>query len=155
MKNNILKNYCNWNNSQDVKTFLSKNSDLDVLHNEGMCFKLALKNSNAQVMSLLLEYYERQNLTGDDNSIEYKVARHNLQQVLENVLQFYEATPEIYQVMNKYLPINKSSDDKSDSENLGDFDYFTTDEDTNKAFFYDKFAEVIQSGDIPNTNEIE
>ena len=73
------------------------------------------------MLNFLLKYYEQTSLEGDSNSLEYKVAKYKLQQILQDAVNTFTPSKEIQEVLEKYLPKEEdvnSEQDLSDLENL-------------------------------------
>ena len=118
MKNIIthikLSNYCGWDQSGNVDRILNQYTDIDLTYDNNIYFKLAIKHNNTKILGILLEYYEKTQLKGDSNSLEYKVAKHKLQTVLQDAINSVDISEEMQVVLDKYLPKEEDSDQELD-----------------------------------------
>jgi len=114
MKNRLLSNYCRWNDNKSVMEVLNQNLDIDLTYNDNVYFRLAFKNNNVEMLNSLLDYYEKTQLQGDSNTLEYKVTKHKLQQVLQNAINSVDISKEMQIVLDKYLPKEEDSDQELD-----------------------------------------
>jgi hypothetical protein len=125
MKHIILADYVSWDDTKKVSDMLDRYKNIDLVYDDGIYFKLSIKHDNIKILNFLLQYYEQTNLKGDFNSIEYKVAKHKLQQILQDAVNTFTPSKEIQEVLEKYLPKEEdinSEQDLSDLENLLGFD---------------------------------
>ena len=104
MKNRLLSNYCRWNDNKSVVELLDQSLDIDLTYNDNIYFRLAFKNNNVEMLNSLLDYYEKTQLQGDSNSLEYKVAKHKLQTVLQDAINSVDVSKEMQAILEKYLP---------------------------------------------------
>ena len=112
-----LSNYCRWNQSENAIRIMNEDQNIDIKHKDGEVFLFAIENNNPTILNSLIKYYEKNQLKGDFESIEYKVAKHKLQQDAVNT---FTPSKEIQEVLEKYLPKEDidSEQDLSDLENL-------------------------------------
>lgn len=114
MKNIIthikLSNYCSWDQSENVDRILNQSTDIDLTYNDNIYFKLTIKHNNTKILGILLNYYEKTQLQGDSNSLEYKIAKHKLQTVLQEAVNSVDISEEMQIVLDKYLPKEEDSD---------------------------------------------
>lgn len=119
-----LSNYCSWDQTENLDRILSQNVGIDLTYNNGIYFRLSIKHNNTKTLNSLLQYYEQTNLKGDFESIEYKVAKHKLQQILQDAINTFTPSKEIQEILEKYLPKEDvdSEQDLNDLEDLLGFD---------------------------------
>jgi|GEM_PF-3911884 len=116
-----LSNYCRWNQSENAIRIMNEDQNIDIKHKDGEVFLFAIENNNPTILNNLIKYYEKNQLKGDFESIEYKVAKHKLQQILQDAVNTFTPSEEIQEVLEKYLPKEEdvnSEQDLSDIENL-------------------------------------
>jgi len=121
MKEKLLSDYCRWDDSNSVIKLLKQNFIIDLTYNDGIYFRLSIKHNNIKMLNSILQYYEQTNLKGDSNSLEYKVAKYKLQQILQDAVNTFTPSKEMEVVLEKYLPKEEdvnSEQDLSDFENL-------------------------------------
>ena len=70
------------------------------------------------MLNTLIKYYERNQLQGDSNSLEYKVAKHKLQQILQDAVNTFTPSKEIQELLEKYLPKEEDSDPEQELEDI-------------------------------------
>lgn len=122
-----LYDYCRWNDIEGVRDlFHQSSSTLDVLDDNGLFFRLAISSSNIVILNTLLEYYENTQLQGEREDLEYKVAKHKLQEVLKEAVNKFDIDKKIQKVLDKYIPKEEDSDleqELGDIEDLMGFDF--------------------------------
>ncbi|MCA9749417.1 MAG: hypothetical protein KC414_09950, partial [Romboutsia sp.] len=99
-----LSNYCRWNQSENAIRIMNEDQNIDIKHKDGEVFLFAIENNNPTILNGLIKYYEKNQLKGDFESIEYKVAKHKLQQILQDAVNTFTPSKEIQEVLEKYLP---------------------------------------------------
>ena len=110
--NQLLSDYCRWNDNRSLLKLLKKHSDLDLTIEEGICFSFAIKHKNEDMLNTLLEYYEKTNLQCDHDSMEYKIAHYKLRQILQEAINSFDVSSEIQKSLNSYIITNEDSDDE-------------------------------------------
>jgi len=122
MKNILLSDYVSWDDTRKVSDMLNQHKDIDLTYDDGLYFKLSIKHNNIKILNSLLQHYEQTNLKGNSDSLEYKVAKYKLQQILQDAVN--TPSKEIQELLEKYLPKEdvNSEQDLSDLENLLGFD---------------------------------
>lgn len=121
MKHIILADYVSWDDTKKVSDMLNRYKNIDLVYDDGIYFKLSIKHDNIKMLNFLLQYYEQTNLKGDSNSLEHKVAKYKLQQILQDAVNTFTPSKEMEVVLEKYLPKEEdvnSEQDLSDFENL-------------------------------------
>lgn len=114
MKNRLLSNYCRWNDNKSVMELLNQSLDIDLTYNDNIYFRLAFKNNNVEMLNSLLEYYEKTQLEVDTNSLEYKIAKHKLQTILQDAINSFDVSKEMQVILDKYLPKEEDSNQELD-----------------------------------------
>ena len=140
-----LSDYLSLNQFERAKKVLEDYpNEIDVTYSDGIFFLFVIEENNLSMLNTLIKYYERNQLQGDSNSLEYKVAKHKLQQILQDAVNTFTPSKEIQEVLEKYLPKEEdvnSEQDLSDLENLLGFDTKETqhsiEEDTTNTFNVD------------------
>jgi hypothetical protein len=121
-----LSDYLSLNQFERAKKVLEDYpNEIDVTYSDGIFFLFVIEENNLSMLNTLINYYERNQLQGDSNSLEYKVAKHKLQQILQDAVNTFTPSKEIQEVLEKYLPKEEdvnSEQDLSDLENLLGFD---------------------------------
>lgn len=119
-----LSNYCRWNQSENAIRIMNEDQNIDIKHKDGEVFLFAIENNNPTILNSLIKYYEKNQLKGDFESIEYMVAKHKLQQILQDAVNTFTPSKEIQEILEKYLPKEDvdSEQDLSDLEDLLGFD---------------------------------
>lgn len=139
MKNKVLFDYCRWNKPDKVKELLEESGDsIDITYKDGIFFRLAVSEPSAELLDVLLGYYEKTKLADDtstDKSTDYIASKRKISQILQDAVETYGSSDEIQERLSSYLP-PRSSDKEKDSDdehNLDGFDSadFGLDEDGN------------------------
>lgn len=108
-----LCDYLSLGQFEVAQKVLDKNI-IDVTYDNGVFFDFTISKNNLDMLNSLLEYYEKTQLQGDSNSFEYKVAKHKLQQILQNAANTFNLSKEVQAVLDKYLPKEEDSDQELD-----------------------------------------
>jgi hypothetical protein len=115
----ILYDLCRWNKTEKVKYFLEKSPvAIDILDDQGLFFRLAISSNNVAMLDTLLEYYKKTQLQSDSNTLEYKVAKYNIQQILQDAIDTFNVSEEIQKIVDMYIP--KETDNEQDLDELED-----------------------------------
>lgn len=112
-KEHLLCNYCRWNEPDEVIKFLKTERDVDLTDDNGIYFRLAVKYRSTKMLNALIEYFEQTKLQGDINSMEYKTALYTLKQMLQQASDMWGTSPEIQEILDKYIPEGDSSDEEA------------------------------------------
>lgn len=129
IKNSNLALYCQFNNKIKVKKLLKEYSGYDLTESEGLCFSFAIKHNNAEMLGLLLRYYEDNVLKTQSDLPGYYKAKKKLQDILEDAIESFDISEEISHLLNRYIEMNSNgsdSDEEFDHEFSiipGDFDF--------------------------------
>ena len=91
---------------------------LDLTYREGGYFLLAIRNNNIEMLDMLLKYYQKNKLRGDDNSVEYKWAKYHLIEKIRIVLPYCNLSEEMQALLSQYIPLSEESDSDQDLEDL-------------------------------------
>lgn len=114
-----LCNYCRWDEKdqpiwiEKTKELLEDNSGLDLIYKDGILFGLAISNESIQMLEVLISYYEQNNLQSDPDTIDYKIAKYKLAEIIQHEANAYDFSNEMQSLLAPYLP---SEDDESDRE---------------------------------------
>ncbi|CAG9335581.1 unnamed protein product [Blepharisma stoltei] len=119
-----LLSACMENDIVDAADAMNADPNIDISFQNGAIFWFIIKHNNPDLLRMLLEYYEKNNMQGDSNSLKYKEAKYKLQQWLGEQVDDSRPSKEILKVLKKYMPQEDSSTDQDASslENSVDFD---------------------------------
>lgn len=115
MKNILLSDYVSWDDTKKVSDMLDKHKDIDLTYDDGLYFKLSIKHDNNKILNTLLQYYEQTKLKENLDSLDYKVAKYKLQQILQSAANTFKLSKENQVALEKYLP--QEGDGNSASKN--------------------------------------
>jgi hypothetical protein len=115
----LLWNRCRTNNTDGAIEVLKRNAILDLMYNEGAVFKFAIQAKNITLLGSLLKYYQKQKLSGDKESIDYKKALFDLKKILEDAEESFEFSKEVKKALQPYF----SSEEEDEQNNVTDIDY--------------------------------
>ena len=136
-----LYDYCRWNDVGSVRDLLNQSSGvLDVLDDKGLFFRLAISSNNIEMLNTLLEYYEKTHLQGDRERLEYKVAKHKLQEVLKEAVDKFDISEAMQEVLDKYIPKEEDSDSEQELGSIEDligFDFPRMDNNDQNGDYYE------------------
>lgn len=124
--NKILYDLCRWDDTKRVQELLDLFDDIDILYDNGGFFDFAISKNNVEICKALLNYFEtKQFLT---KNTEYQEAKEKLVEILENVTDSVELSPEIKEVLSPYIDFESSehntlNDSFSNLEDLLVFNY--------------------------------
>jgi hypothetical protein len=116
----LLSDYCRWDDNSRLVKLLREQRNLDLTQRDGVYFYLAVKHGNVAMLRTLLKYYEETKLQGDRESLEYKLAKHQLGNILEDAKERLDISPEIQEIIELYMPTDEESED-----DLEGFDEYT------------------------------
>ncbi len=90
MLNNFEDLYlnCKFNLYKNVEKNLASNNVINIIQEDGSCFKSAAKNNNTKLLNLLISYYKN-HIKFKVGSNEYNSDMFKLQEVLENCYNHY------------------------------------------------------------------
>lgn len=122
---NLLYDYCKWGWEEKTKQLLSRNNiGLDVLSSDGLYFWLAAQHEDlavaTSIIGALLDYYAEKYLQGDHDSIEYKLNRHKLQEVLIEQFEDADLPQEISDLLKPYIGDIINRNDEDTDQDLSD-----------------------------------
>jgi tetratricopeptide (TPR) repeat protein len=99
-----LRDYCRWNWLNRVKTFLDENpGTIDITSEDGAYLRLAISHNSPEMLETLLAYFVA-SLPEDTSSQDYASAMHKMIEVFDDYIDFEDLSPEIRNVIHKYLP---------------------------------------------------
>ena len=105
MKNTMLYNYVRWDDNKNVIKMLNNYAEIDLTYEGGIYFKIAIKHNNKEVLSALLEHFEKIQLKEKElDSMDYKLLKYELRKILEESIDSFEISEEIEKVLAPYLP---------------------------------------------------
>ena len=87
--------------SQVEKLLLQKLPEcIDVLYKDGLAFELAIKNNNLQMLSILVNYYDKEILQRDiSGTTNYNISVHKLKEIIADALQSFDTSTEILEFL--------------------------------------------------------
>jgi len=100
-----LSDYLSLNQFAKAKRLLENYpDDIDIIYKDGIFFRFAISEDNVGMFNTLLEYFEKTQLQGDSERLEYKVAKHKLQEILKDAVDTFNISEEMEAVLNRYIP---------------------------------------------------
>ena len=118
MKHIKLSDYISWDDNDKVVKMLNQHSDIDLTYDDGIFFKLAVKHNNVKIVKELFGYLNRTKLQIKEiDSIDYKLAKSKISQILQDAENSFEVSEEMQQVLAPYVPNN---DEESQGSETGD-----------------------------------
>jgi hypothetical protein len=72
------------------------------------------------MLNILLEYYNKTQLQGDRESLEFKVAKHKLQEILKDAADTFSISEAMQKVLDKYIPKEEDSDSEQELGSIED-----------------------------------
>lgn len=99
-----LHSYCILNDIDGIKRLLSQKTDLDILYDEGVYIKLAIKHKNTELLSILLDHLKKTKLTGEIHSEEYQKTLEATREIIKESSEMFDISPTIQSIINDYLP---------------------------------------------------
>jgi hypothetical protein len=116
---------CQRSNNILVSSFLkngtTENSYADILHDNGLYFKIAIAHDNSDLFQILLDYiYDTKQIEKDpkDNNTNQSIKYNKLQQVLKEAKNEFNTSKEVISLIDNIC--NKDTDCNSDSDSLHD-----------------------------------
>jgi len=120
MKNIILSEYISWDDNNKVRDMLDRHIDIDLIYDDGIFFKLAVKHNNVQIVEVLLKYLDSTTLQDlEIDNIEYKVVKNKISVILQDAENSFEVSEEMQQIIAPYLP---NDDEDSQADNFSEDD---------------------------------
>jgi hypothetical protein len=149
-----LSTYICSKNFKVVLDILKKNTELDVTHNDGSFFRIAIENKSTDIVEALLnhfterqlgplrEYFEKYETTGlevyRDNYIQYGILLNKIKDLLEMTIEDIELTVDMKRVLSQYVDFGDAEDDDITTLDLLDEDSSTSTD--NSAMKYDQHS---------------
>lgn len=115
-----IYDYCRWNKHANVTKLLNNHDAIDVLYKDGIYLKFALQNSNANILSTLLDYYYDQNglrQKPETYNTEQQLAKHRLFEILQDVV----ISEDMQKVLDEYGLVQ--NDDNSSTHSNGEIEF--------------------------------
>jgi hypothetical protein len=130
-----LLNLCGKSDPRTLARFLKENKEVEVVYD---CFLRASRNPDASSLATLLGHYQKQKLSGDRETEEYKKSLFNLKVMLSELEDAITVTKQIEEVLRPYYSTYykleaslKESDEDSDASSTQESD---NSQDINKDF---------------------
>lgn len=122
-----LSSHCQFNRLGKVIEILTNPEDnLNLLDYEGELFHLASRHKDGKVLEKLLKYYEKTKLSGNPESYEYKLAKRELLEVVNDIKELSNASEKAIELLKPYIIEDDDSDSRaSELEDISDFTYDT------------------------------
>lgn len=96
-----------WNNYDLVIDILQRNISLDMIHDKGKFFILAVEDNNPTIIKLLLDYFENNQLSAYKlHSYEYSILKGKMRDILKMAIEDVELSSETQKVLSSYLDFN-------------------------------------------------
>ena len=96
---------CSWNNPEMLKGLLEEYGNLiNLLEEEGDCFRLAIARKSKTMLSLLLKHYTKHHLYHPTESAQYKLAKVKLKETLEEIIDC-DTPQDMLEILQPYLHI--------------------------------------------------
>lgn len=145
-----LQNAVSWKNEAFVKKILDGNKDLNVMFDDGVLLQMSIDNGSNSIVQVLLDYFKVNQLNKHQiGSKEYNNLHNQLTEILENLIEEIELSPEIKKVLSPYVDFEGSVDSREH-----DFDEF--DLQLPISFENEQNHEITTSGNIiEHTNSTE
>lgn len=141
-KNKDLYDFCRWNETQYVKSILTKSNDLDVLHEDGILFRFAISKGNVEICKSLLEYFENKQFPLKNK--DYEEVKEKLTEILENAIDEVELSPEMQEVLRPYVNFDNSFEDRLNDSFLNEIDLPIEREDGNNTILTEEVLNDFQ-----------
>lgn len=136
---NLFFNYCKWNNISYVEQTLSKQSDIDLMYDDGNCFFFAVQNNNPKMLELLINYYLRDvNDIPEERTQEENMRVHCLKEVINDIEQKIDIPESIKEIIKPYSYVTSYDISDDEIDDLADYD--TKAEDVDIDFIQDEFV---------------
>ena len=109
-----LFQYCSWDLTDRAVEAICTDQNLDLTYEDGIYFKLAIKNKNNEILKALLEKYYYTKLQ-DTYCTDYKISLNKLQDILVEASEICDIPLETQSLINEYIPkVSQTSLDKTD-----------------------------------------
>ncbi len=109
-----LFQYCSWDLTDRALEAICTDQNLDLTYEDGIYFKLAIKNKNNEILKALLEKYYYTKLQ-DTYCTDYKISLNKLQDILSEASEICDIPLETQNIINTYIPkISPTSFSKTD-----------------------------------------
>ncbi len=87
-----------------VINLLNKNTNLDLMYDNGTFFKMAIENNSHDIIKVLLDYFEENQLSAyKENSYEYSILKGKMRDILKFAINSVELSSETQKVLSSYL----------------------------------------------------
>lgn len=129
-----LSIYCQFGRLEKVKNELANpEDDLDLLECDGSLFRIAARYEDGKILSKLLKHYKKTKLSGDPESYEYKFAKKELIDVVEDIIDLEIASEESMKLLEPFMPEDDDANSRADElADVSDFTFDADDEIDNK-----------------------
>ena len=97
-KERMLLDFCRWNSYELVSKLLKSDDHIDVIKEDGICFRFAIRNNNVMILTSLIHYYFQMN---DDKT--------KLRFILEDAIYrigVNKITPEIMKMIQGIIDVD-------------------------------------------------
>ena len=125
MKNEeLLFEDCRRNRIDQIKKILAENPDsIDVVYMNGYYFRFAISHNSVEMLNTLLQYFTDTKLQGSERDLDYKSAKYQLHNILQDVFDSSYPSAEIEEILSKYISTNEGEENDTDREaDLAEFD---------------------------------
>jgi hypothetical protein len=124
-----LQFFCKNNNKESVLEVLNEYKEqldmLDILHNNGIFFKIAISHDNPSLVSILLNYmYDTKEINVDpkDNNTDQSIRYNELQKILRECKKEYNISSEIESIIEAFCHAYTKEEDSDLEQELGDIE---------------------------------
>lgn len=101
-RNKDLYDFCRWNETQYVKSILSKYNNLDVLYEDGSLFSFAISKGNVEICRALLKYFDEVQFPNKENNYDYQLSKNKLRDIIQEAIDMYNPSEEVLEILPKY-----------------------------------------------------
>ena len=138
-----LYDCCRWNMPDKFSQLLDKNiKDIDLTHDEGLFFRMAISHNMKEILNILLQHYEKTQLSSDPETLEYKFSKHKLINILQDAVDAHDVSNEIQEILKPYILTGESDEDSN--REIDDFDDLSLALDTEKENLSDESFSSIE-----------
>jgi len=142
----LLSRYiCRNNDDNEVLEILKKDNTLDVMHDSGSFFNIAIEVNNPNIVKALLKHFERNRLQlyqdhyekfketnleqYRDHSQQYLTLKNKVKGILETAIEDVDLSEEMKEVLSPYIDLSSNEHDQDFVINDSDI-VITTDKET-------------------------
>jgi len=119
-EHSLLYMLCDNDSTENLKNFLDTHEKkIDITFDDGGLFSFAMVWERMEVLRSLIDYYKQTQLNClNQESLEYKYAKHKLEVIISDVLEAHTLPDKVLEVVRDYIPLEAVSDTEDDIEDL-------------------------------------